>query len=109
MRRPHRRPLSKQVCAILKRSNKFTGTGRLVLPSVRSVSRPLSDNTFNAALCRMGYKTDEATAHGFRATASTILNESGKWHQDAIERQLAHIEGSDVRRAYAHGEHWMSA
>lgn len=46
------------------------------------------------------------TPHGFRATASTLLNESGKWHPDAVERQLAHIEGNDVRRAYARGEHW---
>ena len=46
------------------------------------------------------------TAHGFRAIACTLLNESGKWHPDAIERQLAHVESNDVRRAYARGEHW---
>lgn len=46
------------------------------------------------------------TAHGFRATASTLLNESGLWHPDAIERALAHVEQSTVRRAYARGEHW---
>jgi len=62
--------------------------------------------TMNAALRRMGYGTDEATAHGFRATASTLLNESGLWNADAIERQLAHIETNSVRRAYARGEHW---
>ena len=49
---------------------------------------------------------DETTGHGFRATASSLLNESGKWHPDAIERQLAHIEGNSVRAAYARGEHW---
>ncbi len=60
----------------------------------------------NAALRTMGFTKDEVTAHGFRATASTLLNESGKWNPDAIERQLAHVEGNDVRRAYARGEHW---
>jgi len=70
------------------------------------VHRPISNNTLNAALRRLGYSQDEATAHGFRATASTLLNESGKWHPDAIERQLAHVDGNDVRRAYARGQHW---
>lgn len=60
----------------------------------------------NAALRRLGYGKDEVTAHGFRATASTLLNESGLWHADAIERQLGHVENNDVRRAYARGEHW---
>ena len=60
----------------------------------------------NAALRRLGYGKDEVTAHGFRATASTLLNESGLWHADAIERQLGHMESNDVRRAYARGEHW---
>jgi integrase len=57
-------------------------------------------------LRRLGYGKEEATAHGFRATASSLLNESGQWHPDAIERQLAHVESNDVRRAYARGEHW---
>ncbi|MEJ1968482.1 MAG: hypothetical protein WDN03_07610 [Rhizomicrobium sp.] len=60
----------------------------------------------NGALRRLGYGQDEMTSHGFRATASTLLNESGKWSSDAIERQLAHIEGNDVRRAYARSAHW---
>jgi len=54
----------------------------------------------------MGYGKEEMTSHGFRATASTLLNESGKWSSDAIERQLAHLENNEVRRAYARGEHW---
>ena len=70
------------------------------------LSRPISDNTLNAALRRLGYARDEATAHGFRASASTLLNQSGRWHPDAIERQLGHVEGNDVRAAYARGEHW---
>lgn len=54
----------------------------------------------------MGYSRDEMTSHGFRAVASTLLNESGKWNADAIERQLAHVESNSVRRAYARGERW---
>ncbi|MCO5131831.1 MAG: integrase arm-type DNA-binding domain-containing protein [Xanthobacteraceae bacterium] len=105
MRRPHRVPLPPQAIAILKQLREITG-GKLVFPSVRTVLRPISDNTLNAALRRLGYSQDDATAHGFRATASTLLNESGKWNADAIERQLAHVENDDVRRAYARGEHW---
>jgi hypothetical protein len=52
------------------------------------------------------YGQDEMTSHGFRASASTLLNESGKWHPDAIERQLAHVESNDVRRAYSRGSFW---
>jgi integrase len=78
----------------------------LLFPSVRSPERTISENTLNAALRRLGYSQDEMTAHGFRATASTLLNESGLWNADAIERQLGHLEGNDVRRAYARGEHW---
>lgn len=105
MRRPHRVPLPPQAIAILKQLREITG-GKLVFPSIRTVLRPISDNTLNAALRRLGYSQDDATAHGFRATASTLLNESGKWNADAIERQLAHVENDDVRRAYARGEHW---
>lgn len=106
MRRPHKVPLPAQAIAILKGLHAITGHGRLVFPSVRSAQRCISENTLNAALRRMGYAKDQATAHGFRATASTMLNESNKWNPDAIERQLAHIENNDVRRAYARGEHW---
>ncbi|MCR4266791.1 integrase arm-type DNA-binding domain-containing protein [Nitratireductor sp. ZSWI3] len=106
MRRPHRVPLSRQAVTVLEELREISGAGTLLFPSVRSASRPISDNTLNAALRRMGYSKEEATAHGFRATASTLLNECGKWHPDAIERQLAHIENNDVRRAYARAEHW---
>ncbi|MDX8510215.1 tyrosine-type recombinase/integrase [Mesorhizobium captivum] len=106
MRRPHRVPLSRQAISVLRSLKEISGGGSLLFPGVRSVSRPISDNTLNAALRRMGYGKEEATAHGFRATASTLLNECGKWHPDAIERQLAHIENNDVRRAYARAEHW---
>ena len=106
MRRPHRIALSRQAISLLTSLREISGDGSLLFPGVRSGSRPISDNTLNAALRRMGYGKDEATAHGFRATASTLLNECGKWHPDAIERQLAHIENNDVRRAYARAEHW---
>lgn len=106
MRRPHRVPLSRQAVEILTDLHALTGEARLLFPSVLSSERPISDNTLNAALRRLGYDSSQMTAHGFRAMASTLLNESGKWHPDAIERQLAHVEGNDVRRAYARGEHW---
>lgn len=106
MRRPHRTPLPSEAVEILVELNRITGAGKLAFPSVRTVKRPISENTLNAALRRLGYTASEATAHGFRATASTLLNESGMWNPDAIERQLAHVEGNDVRRAYARGEHW---
>lgn len=108
MRRPHRCPLPRQAIDLLADLHRVSGHGRggLVFPSIRTVLRPISENTLNAALRRLGYGKDEVTAHGFRATASTLLNESGLWHPDAIERQLAHVEGNEVRRAYARGEHW---
>ena len=106
MRRAHRVPLSRQAVAILKGVNLITGLGRFVFPSVRTTQQPMSENTLNAALRRLGYSKEEMTAHGFRSSASTLLNESGEWHADAIERQLAHVERDDVRRAYARGEHW---
>jgi integrase len=106
-RTSHRVPLSRQALAILKDLKAITGESRWILPSVSSVLRPLSENTVNAALRRMGYKKDEMCGHGFRTTASTRLNEMGRWNPDAIERQLAHLEENDVRRAYMHGaEYW---
>ncbi|WP_419722567.1 tyrosine-type recombinase/integrase [Sphingopyxis witflariensis] len=105
MRRIHKVPLSEQVMTLFEKLDAMTGDGKLLFPSVRSAERAMSDNTLNAALRRLSYAQDEMTAHGFRAMATTILNESGKWHPDAIERQLGHVEGNDVRRAYVRGEH----
>jgi integrase len=102
MKREHRVPLSRQVLETLGYLRKLTGRGRLVFPSTRSALRPLSENTLNAALRRLGYGPDQVTVHGFRTTASTRLNEMGRWNPDAIERQLAHQEEDDVRRAYMH-------
>ena len=108
MRRPHRVPLSRQAIVILKDLQAITGELRWLFPSVRSTVRPISENTLNAALRRLGYGPDAMTAHGFRAMASTRLNEMGVWNADAIERQLGHQEENAVRRAYTHGaEYWV--
>ncbi|QCI64576.1 tyrosine-type recombinase/integrase [Phreatobacter stygius] len=106
MRREHRIPLTRQAIDILRALQPITGAGKLVFPGTRTALRPISENTLNAALRRMGYTPDEMTSHGFRASASTLLNESGKWNPDAIERALAHMDEDTVRRAYARGEHW---
>lgn len=106
MRREHRIPLPHQALGILRGIKEITGRSSLLFPSIRSTRRPISENTLNAAMRRLGYSKDEVTAHGFRATGSTLLNESGLWSPDAIERQLAHVESNDVRRAYARGDHW---
>ena len=66
----------------------------------------MCENTLNAALRRMGYAKDEVVSHGFRATFSTITNESGKWNPDAIEAALAHVENNSVRRAYNRAQFW---
>src|SRR6476660_4235211 len=107
MRRPHRVPLARQPLAILRELQEITGNGRWLFPSVRTFTRPISENTLNAALRRLGYSSEEMCIHGFRSMASTRLNEMGRWNSDAIERQLAHQEASSVRRAYTHGaEFW---
>jgi integrase len=98
MKDAHVVPLSKQAVAILRELESHTGGGRFVFPSLRSGGRPMSDNTVNAALRRLGYPGTEQVAHGFRAIASTLLNELG-WDPDAIELQLAHKEGG-VRPIY---------
>lgn len=106
MRRAHRTPLPGVAVSLLRELKAMTGHGEFILPSIRTAKKPISENTFNAALRRMGYTGDEITAHGFRATFSTLANESGLWNPDAIERALAHVEGNAVRAAYARGEFW---
>lgn len=92
-------PLSRQAVAILEDLQALTGDGTYLFPSLRSASKPISDNTLNAALRRLGYSGDDMVAHGFRAMASTLLNEQG-FHPDLIELQLAHAERNKVRAAY---------
>lgn len=104
MNAPHIVPLSSQAVAALEAVKPLTGRSAFVFPSLRSSKRPMSENTLNAALRRLGYAKEEMTAHGFRSMASTLLNEMG-WHRDAIERQLAHAERDAVRAAYNYAEH----
>jgi integrase len=104
MRETHIVPLSVQAVAILRELHPLTGTGRYLFPSERTDARPISENTVNAALRRLGYSKDEMTGHGFRSMASTLLNEQG-WHRDAIERQLAHAERNAIRATYNYAEH----
>lgn len=108
MRRDHNVPLTPQAIALLEELRPLTGECEFLFPSLNSWKRPMSENTLNAALRRMGYSGDDMTAHGFRASFSTLANESGLWNPDAIERALAHEERNEVRRAYARGEHWTN-
>lgn len=101
---PHIVPLATQAIDILRDLKPLTGRGRYVFPGARSNDRPMSENTINAALRRLGYDKDQMTGHGFRSMASTRLNEQG-WNRDAIERQLAHAERDNVRAAYNYAEH----
>jgi len=94
---PHIVPLSRQAVEILRELQRFTGTRKYVFPSLLSRDRPMSENTINAALRRLGYSGDDQTGHGFRSMAS--LNEQG-FPPDVIELQLAHVERNKVRAAY---------
>lgn len=100
---PHLVPLSVQAVAILRELKPLTGGRAHLFPGVRDPLRPMSENTVNAALRRLGYDKDTMTGHGFRHMASTLLNEMG-YHRDAIERQLAHKEPG-VRGVYNKAEH----
>lgn len=112
MRREHVVPLPRQALEILQALRPLTERTGLLFPGhgmsgghARRVGpKPLSENTLNGALRRLGYGSEDMTSHGFRATASSLLNESGKFSADAIERALAHQDRDAVRRAYARGE-----
>ena len=99
-------PLSRQAVAILRDANKLTGQGQYVFPSARSASRPMSNNTVNAAMRRMGIDTrEELTGHGFRAMARTILDEVMGFRVELIEHQLAHAVRDPLGRAYNRTTH----
>lgn len=104
MRQTHIVPLCTQAIQILQELKPYTGEGKYLFPSIRSSSRPMSENTILGALRRLGYTSDEMTGHGFRSMASTLLNEQG-WNCDAIERQLAHAERNNIRAAYNYAEY----
>lgn len=106
MKQPHAVPLSRQVLYLLQNLRSLARDSEYLFPALHTTKRPLSDNTLNVALRRLGFEHDEMTSHGFRAMASTLLNESGLWHPDAIERALAHGEKDKVRAAYHRGAHW---
>ena len=105
MRAPHDVPQSRQALRVLEEVWPLSEDGGLVFPSIRSNRRPLSENAMNAALRRMGYGKDEVTAHGFRVTASTILN-ARNYDPDVIEAVLAHQDKNAIRRTYNRATYW---
>ena len=105
-RRIHVVPLSHQALDLLAQLREWSDNKGYVFPALYSPARPMSENTINSSFRRMGFSKEEVTAHGLRSTASTMLNESGKWHPDAIERALAHGDSNAVRGAYNRGNYW---
>jgi integrase len=103
MRKPHIVPLSKQVVKLLEELKLINGAYEHILPNRNNPKTFISENTILYALYRMGYHS-RTTAHGFRATASTILNEHG-FKPDVIERQLAHQERNKVRASYNYAQY----
>jgi len=100
-------PLPTQAMAVLEELHALTGHGdaaKYLFPSIRTYTKPMSDNTLLAALRRMNYPKEMLVTHGFRAMASTLLNEQG-WNRDAIERQLSHGERNKIRAAYNHAQY----
>ena len=106
MRRPHKKPLPRLAIDILEELKAYSGQSKFAFKSDLSRGKAISENTLNQSLRRMGFSADEMTSHGFRASASTLLNESGKWNPDAIEAELAHIGADEVRRAYHRALYW---
>lgn len=106
MRRPHAVPLSRQVVGYLEELAPLTGPDGFIFPAFHTSRRPMSENTVNQAFRRMGYGVGEVTAHGLRTTASSLLNESGRWSADAIERSLAHADANVIRGTYNRGRYW---
>lgn len=106
MKAAHLVPLSTQAVEVLRDLHPLTGDGALVFPAIGKTDRPMSENTVNQALRRMGYDKTDMTGHGFRSMAATRLNEMG-WNADAIERQLAHAESNKVRAAYTHAAQYL--
>ena len=105
MRRVHEVPLSRQALEVLAETRQVARQSKLVFPSIRSSARPLSENAMNSALRRLGFKQEEMTAHGFRSSASSILNERG-FRSDVIEAALGHQDQNDIRRAYNRASYW---
>ena len=106
MRREHRKPLPKLAIEILSDLKEVTGQSEFAFLSNWSTGKPISENTLNGALRRLGFTKEQATSHGFRSSASSLLNESGLWSPDAIEAELAHVGADQVRRAYNRTLYW---
>lgn len=106
MRREHVKPLPALAVQILEELRRETGSNYRVFPSSIARDKPISENTMNQALRRMGFEADQHTSHGFRASASSLLNESGLWNEDAIEAELSHVDADQVRRAYHRAAYW---
>jgi len=104
MKAVHIVPLSSQALDILKELYDQRGKSRYVFPAMTSIKRPMSENTLNLALRRLGYDKEQMTSHGFRSMASTLLHEQG-WPHEAIERQLAHADRNKVSSAYNYAEY----
>jgi integrase len=104
MKRPHVVPLARQTLELLREVQTMTHHQKWVFPSARNDDHCMSENAIRVALRSMGYTNDDMTAHGFRAMASTILNENG-FSPDLIERQLAHADANAIRAAYNHAEY----
>ena len=102
----HRLPLSRQVVDRFKNLKELSGESTLVFPSFRGIGRPMSEATMNAALKRLGYSSEQVQPHGFRTTASSMLNETGEFSSDAIERALSHKDKDAIRGIYARGSYW---
>jgi len=105
MRREHIVPLSEQALDLVKRNWIEVEDVELIFPSLNSNRKWLSENAFNSAIRRMGYAKEEVTAHGFRATASTLLNTRG-FDADVIEAALAHQDKNAIRRTYNRATYW---
>ena len=106
MRREHRKPLPPPALHLLIDLRGTSGPEDYVFPAMTNPERPMSENTMNGALERLGFPGAEMTPHGFRASASTLLNESGLWNPDAIEAELAHIDTKGVRSIYNRARYW---
>lgn len=107
MRRAHEVPLSRQVVEIIRSMIPISGRSEFVLPAFHTMKRPISENNVNQALRKMGYG-GIMTAHGFRSTASSLLNEDGRWSPDVIEHALAHQDKNAIRAIYNRTSYWTA-
>ena len=106
MRREHTKPLPQLAVDILRNLQAETGSNYRAFPSSIARDKTISENTLNQAIRRIGFDKHEHTSHGFRASASSLLNESGRWNADAIEAELGHVGADEVRRTYHRAQYW---